>query len=686
MASNRGPSSNSHDHQQNTDGYNQEGSYGLFHAQNYETFCGQVYDDQSIASWNTPPPPNNPSTYGAPTGPDMRPATNQAFSSDLLRASIWSELTYVKLAEILNTAHICTGPQYRKIPILVNALTANIEHAYEDCVAMQRPPRNILDGYIESERMVVKAWNEHRLGHATLQKLLNTDPRTASEMYNDYYNVEDLVSSFPIRCSAVFLGVAFKQPFSMPRFEHPLDVVNRIWAAQAQTAPPSDTFTYMAKDPITALPHVQYAQIRPFQPQPTRSFVPAMPRENESFPTVSGMQVAQVQTASFSQAHAPPASTPVIPPTAPDRRRSKSRRSGSPRTPGKYNKLEGAPSQNLPFPREPCNITITELICFLPQWLKSIDVIDRAVSNGGSAGTVAKMINLLRNTGDEGIGSCSVLRMMQASMRKRDGPQYAHWAVGNHTPPPGHNSSNISIAGFRTPRQTHKDRTKAPLNTPFKDLAKNVKVFPQITDVLDLTRCVQYHMHPAHQHEEWNFPDDFQKLVNHLGGPAKVTPLHLDGAIFERWMPPHTRRATELMFSRERDAKGRLLKRTYDEAEDETETQLSEYEESQANGSNGVPQKRARGLPHRTQSPDTVRRTQPLAIDSDSEDDAYKGSLRANAQARKNIKQNVIRRSGRFLEKPEVDYDHDPINLGDLMESDAMSEANADHEDNDDDE
>ena len=59
-----------------------------------------------------------------------------------------------------------------------------------------------------------------------------------------------------------------------------------------------------------------------------------------------------------------------------------------------YNKLRNAPSPWLPFPSG--NLTMAEVTAFLPQSIKSFDIIDRFISNGALAMTLASMINHYR--------------------------------------------------------------------------------------------------------------------------------------------------------------------------------------------------------------------------------------------------------------------------------------------------
>jgi hypothetical protein len=77
----------------------------------------------------------------------------------------------------------------------------------------------------------------------------------------------------------------------------------------------------------------------------------------------------------------------------------------------------GSPSCNLPFPSG--NITAAEIIAYVPHWLKSIDVIDRLVTNGGRAHIIAAMVNefgVVSRGGDGIYRPNSVRAMMNYSM------------------------------------------------------------------------------------------------------------------------------------------------------------------------------------------------------------------------------------------------------------------------------
>jgi hypothetical protein len=62
----------------------------------------------------------------------------------------------------------------------------------------------------------------------------------------------------------------------------------------------------------------------------------------------------------------------------------------------------GCASWNLPFPTG--NLTAVEILAYLPHWLKSVDVIDRFVTNGGKSYTIAAIINEFRDLPGDGDG------------------------------------------------------------------------------------------------------------------------------------------------------------------------------------------------------------------------------------------------------------------------------------------
>jgi hypothetical protein len=206
----------------------------------------------------------------------------------------------------------------------------------------------------------------------------------------------------------------------------------------------------------------------------------------------------------------------------------------------------GSPSWNLPFPAG--NITAAEMLAYLPHWLKSIDVIDRFITNGGKSSTIAAIINEFRYLPGDGVrifGPNSAQIMMSFAMRKAG---HKDWKVRSHSTfervNPDLTEWDLDVQDFRTVRETHpksapagQDPHKIAHNmvavpVEFKTLALHVKIHPSGSDALDLARCVQYAV--AYPDETWFFPTDFDALVTLLGGAATITHSHLDRQIFAR--------------------------------------------------------------------------------------------------------------------------------------------------------
>jgi len=203
-----------------------------------------------------------------------------------------------------------------------------------------------------------------------------------------------------------------------------------------------------------------------------------------------------------------------------------------------------SPSWNLSFPAG--NLTAVEIVAYLPHWLKSVDVIDRLVANGGKAKVIAAIINEFRDQpkGTE-FQANSVQIMMSYAMRRAG---FRDWTVGKHAEWAGPNDrkeSDLCVKDFRPPRLTHPKRTPhrekeshkfihnlraGPI--PFRDLASHVKKHPSGPDALDLARAVRHCV--EHPDEIWLFPTDFERLTRHLGGPTPITYPHLDRQAFAR--------------------------------------------------------------------------------------------------------------------------------------------------------
>jgi hypothetical protein len=198
---------------------------------------------------------------------------------------------------------------------------------------------------------------------------------------------------------------------------------------------------------------------------------------------------------------------------------------------------DGSPSWNVEFPAG--SLTAAEIIAYLPHWLKSIDVIDRFIRNGGGAMVIVKMINEYRDLpGGVDMERNSVLIMMQNAMRYYG---LNKWTAGKHNTFVDMSiwdSNDLRVHDFRVPRITHpKSGNAVSFNAragpvEFRDLALHVKKHPSGPDALDLTRCVAWAC--SHPQESWLFPDDYGRLVNLLGGARDVIFANSDSEAFTR--------------------------------------------------------------------------------------------------------------------------------------------------------
>lgn len=199
---------------------------------------------------------------------------------------------------------------------------------------------------------------------------------------------------------------------------------------------------------------------------------------------------------------------------------------------------KNSPHWNLSFPHG--RLTAAEILTYCPHWLKSVDVIDRFVSNGAKAKILAGMLGRFRVFPSVNINSNSVCVMMQCAMRAAG---FQNWKMSTHGEASNIRAAqwdcgNLDVSNFRASHITHpkggskqgENVAAAPIQ--FRDLARDVKEHPSGYDALDLTRCVIYAKN--NPRESWLFPDDFHALVNKLGGPKPLYGSHLDTRAFQR--------------------------------------------------------------------------------------------------------------------------------------------------------
>ncbi|KAJ4353611.1 uncharacterized protein N0V89_005341 [Didymosphaeria variabile] len=432
-------------------------------------------------------------------------------------------LTYVRLYTILNTAKpefvTAHGLLY---PKLTQALRSNLRDGLFDCSQGQGSPQEVLQERINIERDIVNRWNQVNGGKANV----GTD-----ELF-----------LFPCRRAAVEAGVLFQQPPPLqpvsvvPQQTEEAHVLSqqqlawqplRIASALSYTAEGNPVLfqwdTFLGDHGVRTIgiqPSMKGNEITS-QAQPVQARSAITPKKragdfSESSPTslkkrakkspkasaTTPTEYAQNQPVQESSDTTPNNRANVSP--APSAKSPKK----APRVKGSYSPtfdlLRSAPSCNLPFPEvsdRPANVTVVELLVFMPQWLKSVHVIERLISNGGSCKLIMKIVNAHRNTAVPTYHNYW-LHIVQHHMRARGdqtangGQDYREWRVRDHIPLPNHDPGSIDIAGFRTYLQIEgpkhmMNRDKNTDAIPFRDLAKDLKQWPSEYDALNLTRCVQ---------------------------------------------------------------------------------------------------------------------------------------------------------------------------------------------------
>jgi hypothetical protein len=307
-----------------------------------------------------------------------------------------------------------------------------------------------------------------------------------------------------------------------------------------------------------------------------------------------------------------------------------------------YNKLRDAPSPLLAFPRG--NLTMAEMAAFIPHSLKSIDVMDRVIRNGAFTATLAEMMNYFREMKNGPITNNSTYKMMKNGIDK-DGK--LRWTVAKHAGlvemPIDFDPTSVSVSDFRTPNNQNMSDADAAAQQPeltilFRNLADGVKVMPSGYDALDLTRCVEYCV--ENEDDDWHYPQDFEELVEQLGGPADVNTEHQDAAAVRRHISDSKLRSARLTGQRERDKNGRLFKRDNGKSaiepdeEEATDEDLDEDSDQLNSGTSddedNEPSTRGIKRKHNA-SGQTVRRpfrvsgTTGQNFDSDSDSDNYIG-------------------------------------------------------------
>ncbi|KAJ8109924.1 hypothetical protein OPT61_g7095 [Boeremia exigua] len=186
-----------------------------------------------------------------------------------------------------------------------------------------------------------------------------------------------------------------------------------------------------------------------------------------------------------------------------------------------------APPNTIPFPKH-ANMTVAEILTFLPNSINCADVIYRMISNGGTRKAIHAMINTHRDFEVEWSVNCCGAVMYKTM----DRAGYTEWTIKKHglwhdSRKDSWNAQRLDVGNLQT--------RPGGLATavPFRRLAENVRTMPQGDDALDLTRMVQYCLQNAE--DGWTYPKDYEELLDLLGGPLEVRQENTDEAVFHRW-------------------------------------------------------------------------------------------------------------------------------------------------------
>lgn len=189
---------------------------------------------------------------------------------------------------------------------------------------------------------------------------------------------------------------------------------------------------------------------------------------------------------------------------------------------------DSAPSNTIPFPKM-ANMTVVEILAFLPNSINCPDVIYRMISNGGSRKSIHAMINTHRAFETEWSANCCG-EAMYKTMEKAG---YVNWTITRHDR--WHDDQQralwdgkkLAVSELRVTRGASAE------GISFSRLASNMRVLPEGDDALDLTRMVRYCVEEAE--DGWTYPTDYEELLELIGGPAPVRDENTDSAAFERW-------------------------------------------------------------------------------------------------------------------------------------------------------
>lgn len=428
------------------------------------------------------------------------------------------------------------------------------------------PASLILDEYVEVEHSIVESWNLSRLGGVA--------PRDADA------DVPDMLYNFVLRGAANDLSKDEGFYFRLPKY------VLRFRPGHAQ--------------------HLQ-----------AQSALLSHPDSHPQLQTVEDAMHADEDDLNVRMASL---ALPVVAPHEPAKPSNASEKNNSAN-------LRVRPL-NVPFPNGVANITIAEVLAFLPGWTTSRHMINRILSNGGSPGLVAKiMMAHQTNPTNYNAARTTMSKKFSRHMKVLHGDD---WTPTEHQIPEGHDENSIDVGNFKTQAELEgfvKFGYKPISSVAFKDLANGAK-YATGAEALDLTRCIQYHV--DHPDERWIFPEDYHKLLGHIGGPLPVTPDHLDRSVF-------------LHYGASMNYPQMDLPQTASPSLD----LLSDGDNSvQENPPSIKAIRRFKKMGHKATKTQNAKKDD-IAEESSDEEEAFRASRYADSQGRKNARNGTIRRSGR---------------------------------------
>ncbi|PSN70872.1 hypothetical protein BS50DRAFT_659704 [Corynespora cassiicola Philippines] len=443
---------------------------------------------------------------------------------------------YLEDYEILHDILVyatCAVQRYGLCSILYNHLMSVIKNGINEWKNESRSANAILHDLLEKERDIINDYNKGSLS-SELSTMHHTDP--IAELWTSIPTprvIPDIDQSFPIRVASVTMGMGITELTALDQIDLPDDANVFPDVASTEGRLPAEPLVVNSSNVSRSGRHTNSsATVKPNRNKSNNKSTLGKsidPKDGKSkgtdtvvasTGTSSRNKAAKKASAKKTKANKAPANGATLPVLVNQSE--------------KTCRVPNAPSANVPFPKG--NVTMAELLAFGPNWIKSHDVIERAISNGASMVLIAYMINYYRDTtigGPVDSNWISTKMRYAVSFRKQE-PRYSNWKVANHKAPSDWDPTKLDTSDFRTPNTTHETKPDPePRSIPFKGLAKGLKSMPKGDDALDLTRCVQYHT--IHPNEKWMFPEQYQDLLTHIGGPSEIKESHQDGKVFDRW-------------------------------------------------------------------------------------------------------------------------------------------------------